>query len=124
MPAVSDHERMGRPRKEGVMPLVSEGRCKNFANCRQYNENELLADGVCVQCWDRGVQGFDISHADFTFDKFISLLMRLEPVSVCENGKTRKRRALLKKDWEYLEHLAGREVSENEIWEYSKNRFQ
>jgi len=39
--------------EEVYLPAESVGHCKNVTNCKQFTT--VLADGYCVDCWDRGV---------------------------------------------------------------------
>ena len=45
----------GRERKAEVIdwPFESFGRCLNWNHC--HNENVMLANGACVDCWDQGM---------------------------------------------------------------------
>jgi len=39
--------------KEDSIPDVSFGTCINYINCK--NNNVDLAEGLCVRCWDIGI---------------------------------------------------------------------
>ena len=69
----------------------------------------------------------DISNA--LFDKFFNLLMRLEPENIWMDGdaskaEAKKRETAIVNQWRDLEHLVGRQVSQNEIWDrYATQRI-
>lgn len=69
----------------------------------------------------------DLSHA--LHSKFFELVQRLEPENLTMDGEAsqaevKQRTTFLMKQWEDLEYLVGRDVSEDEIWdkEYAKHR--
>ena len=67
--------------------------------------------------------------SDVLQSKFMALACSLSPWENLYNGEAtvaeaRKLETFLKKQWEDLEYLVGRDVSEDEIWdkEYAKHR--
>tara|TARA_Y100000310_G_scaffold249788_1_gene255911 strand:- start:2245 stop:2466 length:222 start_codon:yes stop_codon:yes gene_type:complete len=61
--------------------------------------------------------------------KFFALVQRLEPENLTMDGEAsqaevKQRTTFLMKQWEDLEYLVGRDVSEDEIWDrqYAKYR--
>jgi len=81
--------------------------------------------------------GADVSTMkinDAIFDKFFTLLMKLEPKNIWMDGEVtnppvsraevKKRETAIFNQWEDLEYLIGRKVSQDEIWQrYATQRI-
>jgi len=66
---------------------------------------------------------------DAIFNKFFTLLMKLEPENIWMDGEASrveagKRETALLNQWRDLEYLIGRQVSQDEIWQtYATQRI-
>ena len=66
---------------------------------------------------------------DAIFDKFFTLLMKLEPENLWMDGEASraeagKRETALLNQWGDLEYIVGRQVSQDEIWQrYATQRI-
>jgi len=77
------------------MPRVTVGDCKNYKRCRQFNTE--LADGYCINCWDKSLDARPGTQARIARELNVSS----SQLSYMTNGK-RPWKPGLKKQWEKL----------------------